>query len=197
MAHIDKCMFSQRVSNAAHDDIANIAGMFTASGDPEIVSPGFLCTRSALLDTEAYGSAIPNQNAWAMVEAESTDLATAPIYACNPYGVMEAISGSGNTYKIGQDTLSIDTPAGKLTAWTKIDFFSGDKIYRFGIGNLDAALSTNTFFTITDGMLTPAAAAPSGTVGLPYFELAGTGTLIEGTYAAFDYVDVIAKVAMA
>ena len=196
MAHIDKCMFSQRVTNAAHDDIANIAGIFTASGDPAVVSPGFLCTRSALTDTEAYGSAIKNQNTWAMVEAENTDLATAPLYAANPYGVNEA-SVDGNTYKIGQNTLSIDTPAGEYTAFTKIDFFSGDKIYRFGEGNLDSAISTNTFFTVKDGLLHPQAAAPSGTPGLPYFELAGSGTIIEGTYASITYYDVIAKVALA
>jgi len=197
MAHIDSTMFSQRVTNAAHDDIANIAGIFVdGNGDPELISSGFLCKRSALLPTEAYGTAIYNSNAWEMVAAEDTDLATDGIYAVNPYGVNEA-TANGNVYKIGQNTLGLDVPAGERTAFTKIDFMSGDKIYRFGIGNLDAALSTNTFFTITDGMLTPAAAAPSGTVGLPYFELVGTGTLIEGTYAAFDYVDVIAKVAMA
>ena len=196
MAHINDTMFSQRVTNAAHDDIANIAGVFMNSGDPELISSGFLCKKDGLLDTEAYGSAIKNFNAWEMVAAEDTDLATTPIYAVNPYGVNEATS-NGNSYKIGQNTLGLDVPAGEVTAFTKIDFMSGDKIYRFGIGNLDAALSTNTFFTVTDGMLTPAAAAPSGTPGLPYFELVGTGTLIEGTYAAFDYVDVIAKVAWA
>lgn len=197
MAHIDNTMFSQRVTNAAHDDIANIAGIFVNSEEtPELVSSGFLCKRFLPLDAEAYGGLIKNQNAWKMVAAEDTDLATDGIYAVNPYGVNEATS-NGNVYKIGQNTLGLDVPAGERTAFTKIDFLSGDKIYRFGIGNLDAALSTNTFFTITDGMLTPAAAAPSGTVGLPYFEMVGTGTLIEGTYAAFGYVDVIAKVAMA
>lgn len=196
MAHIDKCMFSQRVSNAAHDDIANIAGKFQASAADAVCSAGFLCTRSAVANTEAYGSSIKNENTWIMVEAESTDLATAPIYACNSYNVNEA-TAAGNVYKVGQNTLGLDLPAGEFGAWTKIDFLSGDKIYRFGEGNLDGAISTNTYFTIKDGLLHPAAAAPTGTVGLPYFELHGTGTIIEGTYASITYYDVIAKVALA
>ena len=196
MAHIDKCMFSQRVTNAAHDDIANIAGKFQASAADAVCSAGFLCIRSALMNTEAYGSAIKNSNTWVMVEAEDDSLATDGIYACNTYNVNEAVA-AGNKYKVGQNTLGLDLPAGEIGAFTKIDFLSGDKIYRFGEGNLDGAISTNTFFTITDGMLTPAAAAPSGTVGLPYFELVGTGTIIEGTYASITYYDVIAKVAMA
>ena len=197
MAHIDKCMFSQRVTNAAHDDIANIAGKFQASAADAVCSAGFLCIRSALMNTAAYGSAIKNGNTWIMVEAEDDSLATDGIYACNTYNVNEVVGANGNVYKIGQNTLGLDLPAGEIGAWTKIDFLSGDKIYRFGEGNLDGAISTNTFFTITDGMLTPAAAAPSGTVGLPYFELVGTGTITEGTYASITYYDVVAKVAMA
>ena len=196
MAHIDKCMFSQRVTNAAHDDIANIAGIFMNSGSAEICSAGFLCVRDKLTNTEAYGSAIQNGNSWEMVAAEDDTLATAPIYACNSYNVNEA-TAAGNTYKVGQNTLGLDVPAGEYAAFTKIDFLSGDKIYRFGEGNLDSAIGANTFFTITDGMLTPAAAAPTGTVGLPYFELLGSGTIIEGTYASITYYDVIAKVALA
>lgn len=197
MAHINNCMFSQRVTNAAHDDIANIAGKFQASAADAICSPGFLCTRSAVTNTEAYGSSIKNSNTWIMVEAENTDLATAPIYACNPYNVQEVTAPDGNVYKVGQSTLSIDLPAGEYGAWTKIDFLSGDKIYRFGSGNLDGAVSTNTYFTIKDGLLHPAAAAPTGTVGLPYFKLMGTGTITEGTYASITYYDVLACVAMA
>ena len=46
MAYIANTMFSQRATNAAHDDLANIPGKFQASGQDEICSAGFLCVRS-------------------------------------------------------------------------------------------------------------------------------------------------------
>ena len=56
--------------------------------------------------------------------------------------------------------------------------------------------STNTYFTIDDGLLVPGASAPAS-AGVPYFELVRSGTFTEGAYAAFDYVDVRACISEA
>ena len=193
MASIAKTMFSARVTNAVHDDIANITGLFNnASAAEEACAAGFLCTRSALLDSEAY-SGVKNENAWIMVGATSDANVGTGVYACNSYNVNQiADAVHGNVYKIGQSTLGLEVPAGERGTFTKIDFASGDKIYRFGEGNIDGEIGDKTYFTIDDGLLVPASAAPA-TAGAIYFELIQTGTAIEGTYAAFDYVDVMAK----
>lgn len=114
------------------------------------------------------------------------------IYACNPYDVnMVQDPVTGNIYKVGANTLGLPEPAGYPVTFTKI-VFTGDKIYRFGIGNVSAALGTNKFFTIANGLLVPAAAAPTD-VGTPYFKLLPTGGVFtEGAQSAFEFVDVLA-----
>lgn len=192
MAYIANTMFSQRATNAAHDDLANIPGKFQASGQDEICSAGFLCVRDSQIPSEAYSSyGVNNENAWNMVAASADDVSG--IYACNPYNVNEIKDASnGNIYKVGHNTLGIPAPAGSIVAFTKIDFASNDKIYRFGAGNLSTAIGSNTFFTIAAGQLVPASAAPASGV---YFELVGSGTAIQGTYAGMGYYDVMAKTA--
>ena len=69
--------------------------------------------------------------------------------------------------------------------------FDGQSVYRFGEGNMASAVSTNTFFTIANGLLVPAASAPA-TAGTIYFELRGTGVFVEGASASFTYYDVVA-----
>lgn len=201
MAYIANTAFEARITNHRNDDTANITGIFLGGNDAaDICSAGFLCTRAALAANAGYPSAlsISNENTWNMVEAESTDLASTPIYACNPHDVNEVTDPvTGATFKVGANTLGIPAPAGKPVTFTKIDFLSGDKRYRFGVGNLSAALGANTFFTIANGLLTPAAQAPT-TTGAPYFVLRGTGTFTEGAYAsAITYVDVEAHVCLA
>ena len=193
MASIAKTMFSARVTNAVHDDLANITGLFhNGSGQEEACAAGFLCTRSALLDSEAYAD-VKNENAWIMVGATSAANVGTGVYACNSYNVNQiADSVHGNVYKIGRSTLGLEVPAGERGTFTKIDFASGDKIYRFGECNIEGTIGANTFFTIDAGLLKPAAAAPE-TAGAIYFELIQTGSAIEGTYAAYGYVDVMAK----
>ena len=193
MASIAKTMFSQRVTNAQHDDLANITGKFVdGNGDADICAAGFLCTRSAQLESEAYAG-VYNENAWVMVAATDDADASTGVYACNTYNVNEIYdSVHGNKYKVGHSTLGLEVPAGERGTFTKIDFLSGDKIYRFGEGNMSASVSTNTFFTIDDGLLVPAASAPA-TAGAIYFELVGTGAAIEGTYVSMTYYDLMAK----
>ena len=70
--------------------------------------------------------------------------------------------------------------------------FDGNKIYRFGIGNLSTVLGANKFLTIANGLLVPASAAPTD-VGTPYFKgLPTGGTFTEGAQSAFEFVDVLA-----
>ena len=61
----------------------------------------------------------------------------------------------------------------------------------FSINSITYIISTNTYFTIANGLLVPAASAPV-TAGAIYFELRGTGNFVEGTQQSFGYVDVVA-----
>ena len=201
--YIANTAFEVKISNHEFDSIANITGKYQASAADAEICPGFLATRASLVANEGYDQVGPtgseitltNTNTWVMNDATDGDTAQKGIYACNPFDVNMASDGQGNFWKVGANTLSIRVPAGYLTTWTKVEF-NNNNVYRFGIGNLSADLSTNTFFTIDDGLLVPAAAAPD-TAGVPYFELVRTGTFTEGAFAAFDYVDVRACISEA
>lgn len=189
MAYIANTAFEAKVTNAVFDETANITGVFqNSSNAPEICSAGFLCVRGDRLENNGY-TGIKNKNAYYMKAAGASD--NGPIYACNTYNVAQTIDPStGNTYKIGANTLGLPIPAGERGTYTRIDFDGGDKKYRFGIGNASAELSTNTFFTIANGQLVPAAAAPTAN-GAVYFTLIETGTFpAVGTRAGFGYIDV-------
>ena len=108
--------------------------------------------------------------------------------AANTYEVQMLQGKHGNMYAVGTETLGLGIPAGRDGTFTKI-VFDGDHAYRFGIGNVNAEISTNTFFTIDAGQLKPAAAAPTAN-GALYFKLLDTGKFTEGTTASFEYVDV-------
>ena len=189
MAFIASTAFEARITNNDRDNLANIAGLYEASGDPADCSAGLLCVRSALAPCEGF-SGVDNENTWVMEAA--TDAATIDdvIYACNPYDNQLITAPNGNNYFIGTATLGLGVPAGRYGNFTAI-YFDGQHHYRFGEGNLSAALSTNTFFTIDDGLLVPAASAPA-TAGSIYFKLLGTGKFVEGTSDSFGYVDVLA-----
>ena len=110
----------------------------------------------------------------------------------HPYDVnMVQDPATGNLYKVGANTLGLPAPKGYPVTFTKI-VFDGNKIYRFGIGNLSTALGANKFLTIANGLLVPATAAPTD-VGTPYFKVLPTGgTFTEGAQSAFEFVDVLA-----
>lgn len=197
MAMINNTAFETKVTNRVFDETANITGVFhNASGDEEILFAGALCTRDELMPNMGYEAAgIKNNNSWIMVLATDAATANTPIYACNTYNVNELTDPvTGNTYKVGSNTLGLPAPAGVPTTFTRIQFAEGDRHYRFGVGNLNAALGENTFFTIANGQLVPAAAAPE-TAGTPYFKLLGTGNFTTGAYNGFGYVDVEAHIA--
>ena len=186
MAFIANTMFETKVTNAVFDETLNVAGKYQASATDADCSAGLLCVRGDNLPNEGYTS-INNMNAYYMTAAAATDLDH--IFACNTFDIQTAVTARGNVYKIGAETLGLGIPADMYGTFTKI-VFDGNKIYRFGIGNLSAEISTNTYFTIADGLLVPAAAAPAA--GTPYFKLVDTGVATEGAYASMTYYDVLA-----
>lgn len=183
MAYIAKTAFEPKVTNHEFDSLANITGLFNnASAAEEACSAGTLCVRGALLDSEAI-SGQKNGNAFIMTAAAATTAADEPIYACNTFGVNEVEDPvTGQTFKVGANTLGLPIPAGKPGTFTRV-YLDGVSTYCFGEGNLSAAVGENKFFTIANGRLTPAA-APT-TAGLPYFELLYTVNFTEGTQNAF------------
>ena len=190
MAYIENTMFETKVTNAEFDTTLNITGIFNnSSSDPEICSAGFLCVQGEQLDCTGY-TGILNTNAYIMTAATSEADITTNVYACNTFNVNEITDPvTGAIYKIGANTLGLPVPAGRRATFTKIEFANNDRIYRFGAGNLSTAISSNQFFTINDGLLVPAASAPT-TVGAIYFSLVGTGTATQGAYAGMTYYDV-------
>lgn len=192
MAFIDNTAFEARIVNDRFDDLANIAGKFFASGAAADCSAGQLCIRDSLLNCEGFAN-VKNENTWKFVTATNETTANTPIYACDPHE-WPLIGNGRNLWAVGTETLGLGIPADRYGSFRRVHF-DNESVYRFGVGNLSAALSTNTFFTISAaGLLTPAAAAPA-TAGTPYFKLMGSGNFTEGTSASFGYVDVMACVA--
>lgn len=188
MAYIDKTAFEPRITNNRFEDLCNVTGMYQESGANADCSAGLLVKRNGQLPCEGFAG-IYNENAWYMNAAVAEDNADTVIYACNTYDT-QLLSNRGNDYFVGYQTLGLGTPAGRYGTFTRIDF-DGESVYRFGEGNFNAAIGDNKFFTIADGLLAPAAAAPTA-AGSIYFELRGTGNFIEGTTNSFGYVDVVA-----
>ena len=186
MAFIANTMFETKLTNAVFDETLNVAGKYQYSAADADCSAGLLCVRASALPNEGY-SGLYNTNAYIFNAAADTDITG--IYACNPFQVQEAASQRGNVYKIGAETLGLGIPAGEVDNFTEIQF-DNKSIYRFGAGNLSAAISTNTFFTVDDGLLVPGASAPKA--GTPYFKLVGSGVATEGAYASMTYYDVMA-----
>lgn len=192
MSYIAKTAFETRVTNGRFDDLQNITGRYQA-GSPAAdadCSAGLLCVRASKLPCEGF-TGIYNENAWIMNAAADTATADDVIYAANTYDWQLLADQNGNLFSVGHGTLGLGIPAGRNGTFTRIDF-DGQHVYRFGEGNLSTAISTNKFFTIANGLLVPAASAPTD-AGSIYFELAGTGAFTEGASAGFTYYDAIAK----
>lgn len=188
MAFTANSMFETRVTNAVFDETLNVTGKYQSGGSDADCSAGFLCVRGATrLGNEGY-SGLYNDNAYIFGAAAATDYDG--IYACNPFQVEAGVSNRGNVYKIGAETLGLGIPAGEFDTFTKIEF-DNKSIYRFGAGNLSTAISTNTYFTIANGLLVPAASAPAK-AGKPYFKLVAAVTTTEGAYASMTAYDVMA-----
>lgn len=189
MAFIADTAFEARITNNEFDDLCNIAGIFTdGNGDPADCSAGFLCGRNQVTDCEGF-TGVTNENTWQMVAATSTDNIDVPIYACNTYD-NQLISNGANNYFVGTKTLGLGVPAGRYGTFTRINF-DNVSVYRFGVGNIDGTLSTESYLTIDDGLLKPESTLPS-TAGDIFFLIVGSGNFIEGTSQSFGYVDVVA-----
>ena len=190
MSFISNSAFEARIVNDRFDDLANIAGKYYVSTTATDCSAGQLCTRDSLLDCEGF-SGVKNENTWKMVKATNSTTVDVPIYACDPHDWPLLAGKNGNLFAVGTETLGLGIPAGRYGSFRRVHF-DNVSVYRFGVGNLSASLSTNTYFTISsDGLLTPGASAPV-TSGTPYFKLQGKGNFTEGTTASFAYVDVVA-----
>lgn len=188
MAHIANTAFEARITNGRFEDLANIAGKYQESATDAICSAGMLCVRASLADCEGF-TGVKNENTWVMNAAAATVTGEEVIFACNPHDVnLVTDSTSGGTYAIGTNTLGLPLPAGRFGTFTRIEF-DGESVYRFGAGNFDGSISTNTYFSIKNGLLKPEATAPKGK---PYFALRGTGKFIEGTTESITYYDLVA-----
>lgn len=191
MAYIANTAFEARIVNDRFDDLANIAGKYYASEAAADCSAGLLCISDGVLPCEGFGANVYNENTHGMVAAQPDQDGNinAPIYACDPHD-WPLIGNGSNLWAVGTETLGLGIPAGRYGSFRRIHF-DNVSVYRFGIGNLSAALGDNTYFTINNGLLVPAAAAPTD-AGSIYFELRGQGNFTEGTTASFGYIDVVA-----
>lgn len=190
MSFITNTAFEARLTNNAQDQLAQVAGLYRVSTTATDCSAGLLVTRNSKIPSQVY-TGVNNENAWYMVAATDSATINDVIYACDPHDWPLVAAANGNLYAVGTETLGLGAPAGRMANYTRVNF-DGQSIYRFGIGNLSASLGANTFFTIANGLLVPAASAPT-TAGAIYFELVGTGNFTAGTTTSFQYVDVIAK----
>lgn len=188
MAAIAKTAAELRVSNHVWEKNKNVTGLFhNASDAGEICPAGFLVKPVSLLPNQGY-TGIDNENAWIMQTAAEAD-ATGEIYFCNTFNVQEIADANGNVYKVGANTLGLPLPADMRGTYTRIDGLEMHDQIRFGEGNFTAAPTVGKFATIADGLLTPAASAPTD-AGTLYFEIMSTGTFTVGAYAGFGYVQV-------
>lgn len=190
MAFIADTAFEARITNGEFDALCNVTGKYQASSADADCSAGLLCVRTTQMPCEGF-TGIYNENAWIMNAATASVNANDVIYACDPYDA-QLISNGTNNYYIGTRTLGLGIPAGEYGTFKRI-VFDGQHVYRFGVGNLTAELSTNTVLKpAANGLLTPAAAAPTA-AGSVYFEVRGSGNFTEGTSDSFGYVDAVAK----
>lgn len=194
MAFIDKTAFEPRITNNRRDDLSHVAGLYQENSAAADCSAGLLCVRASQAPNRGFddpsGTRVYNENTWIFNAAPDNVTVDDVIYACDPYDTQLLPGKRTNAYFIGSETLGLGVPAGRYGNFTRIDF-NGQSVYRFGEGNLSTDIGANTFFTIEDGLLVPAASAPA-TAGAVYFMLLGTGLFVEGASASFTYYDVVA-----
>lgn len=187
MAYIEKTAFEPRITNNEYNELCNITGRYQVSDADADCSAGLLVVRGEQLPCAGF-KGIKNENAFYMNAAGAAANADTGVYACNTYEWPMLGGRNGNNYAVGTATLGLGVPAGRDGTFTEI-VFDGKHAYRFGEGNLSTAIGENTIFTIANGLLVPAAAAPTAT-GAIYFKLKGTGNFTEGAGQSFVYYDV-------
>lgn len=179
--------FEPRITNNEYNELCNITGRYQVSDADADCSAGLLVVRGEQLPCAGF-KGIKNENAFYMNAAGAAANADTGVYACNTYEWPTLGGRNGNNYAVGTATLGLGVPAGRDGTFTEI-VFDGKHAYRFGEGNLSTAIGENTIFTIANGLLVPAAAAPTAT-GAIYFKLKGTGNFTEGAGQSFVYYDV-------
>lgn len=187
MAYIEKTAFEPRITNNEFNELCNITGRYQVSDADADCSAGLLVVRGEQLPCAGF-KGVKNENAFYMNAAGAAANADTGVYACNTYEWPTLGGRNGNNYAVGTATLGLGVPAGRDGTFTEI-VFDGKHAYRFGEGNLSTAIGENTIFTIANGLLVPAAAAPTAT-GSIYFKLKGTGNFTEGAGQSFVYYDV-------
>lgn len=187
MAYIEKTAFEPRITNNEYNELCNITGRYQVSDADADCSAGLLVVRGEQLPCAGF-KGIKNENAFYMNAAGAAANADTGVYACNTYEWPTLGGRNGNNYAVGTATLGLGVPAGRDGTFTEI-VFDGKHAYRFGEGNVNGAIGENTIFTIANGLLVPAAAAPTAT-GAIYFKLKGTGNFTEGAGQSFVYYDV-------
>lgn len=198
MSYIENTAFEPRITNASRENLAHIAGLYMVNGAPADCSAGLLCVRAERTPNEGYedpnGVPVLNENSWYMNAAGADATVDDVIFACDTYENQLLTARNENMYFVGTETLGLGAPAGRYCNFTRIDF-DNQSVYRFGIGNCSTIPGTPVlpkFFTIADGKLVPADAAPTK-AGAIYFELRGMGNFVEGNSLSFGYVDVVAR----
>lgn len=187
MAYIEKTAFEPRITNNEYNELCNITGRYQVSDADADCSAGLLVVRGEQLPCAGF-KGVKNENAFYMNAAGAAANADTGVYACNTYERPTLGGRNGNNYAVGTATLGLGVPAGRDGTFTEI-VFDGKHAYRFGEGNVNGAIGENTIFTIANGLLVPAAAAPTAT-GAIYFKLKGTGNFTEGAGQSFVYYDV-------
>lgn len=187
MAYIEKTAFEPRITNNEFNELCNITGRYQVSDADADCSAGLLVVRGEQLPCAGF-KGVKNENAFYMNAAGAAANADTGVYACNTYDWPMLGGRNGNNYAVGTATLGLGVPAGRDGTFTEI-VFDGKHAYRFGEGNVNGAIGENTIFTIANGLLVPAAAAPTAT-GAIYFKLKGTGNFTEGAGQSFVYYDV-------
>lgn len=187
MAYIEKTAFEPRITNNEYNELCNITGRYQLSEADADCSAGLLVVRGEQLPCAGF-KGVKNENAFYMNAAGAAANADTGVYACNTYEWPTLGGRNGNNYAVGTATLGLGVPAGRDGTFTEI-VFDGKHAYRFGEGNVNGAIGENTIFTIDNGLLVPAAAAPTAT-GAIYFKLKGTGNFTEGAGQSFVYYDV-------
>lgn len=187
MAYIEKTAFEPRITNNEFNELCNITGRYQVSDADADCSAGLLVVRGEQLPCAGF-KGIKNENAFYMNAAGAAANADTGVYACNTYEWPMLGGRNGNNYAVGTATLGLGVPAGRDGTFTEI-VFDGKHAYRFGEGNVNGAIGEKTIFTIANGLLVPAAAAPTAT-GAIYFKLKGTGKFTEGAGQSFVYYDV-------
>ena len=187
MAYIEKTAFEPRITNNEFNELCNITGRYQVSEADADCSAGLLVVRGEQLPCAGF-KGVKNENAFYMNAAGAAANADTGVYACNTYEWPMLGGRNGNNYAVGTATLGLGVPAGRDGTFTEI-VFDGKHAYRFGEGNVNGAIGQNTIFTIANGLLVPAAAAPTAT-GAIYFKLKGTGNFTEGAGQSFVYYDV-------